>query len=221
MTINITRSVVGNLHEGAEMQLLDITVSEAREYAADFSIQSDAVLVTLIATSVASSLDVLVTAVDEPSGLESSPLLAFPTVTGPASNLLIQRSGIVPANLRLRVTAGVGGASFRVKVRAVSSGTSDTRILGADSLKVSQVTVGTSAQVLIAASLLDRAGIVIKNWSSTQTVYLAESLVKATSSVGYPLAPRDAIAMDVSAGVSIYVISDSPNADIRIAESGG
>lgn len=216
----ISTSVVGNLNVGQEAQALNINTSEAGFAYADFAIQSDALLVTLIATSVSSSLDVSVVAIDQESGLESEEIIAFPLITGPAGNLLVRRSGTAPATLRLKAVVGSGGAQFRIKVRAVNAGTSDTKILGADSVAATQATAGTSPTILIAASLLDRAGLVIKNWSITQTVYIGETAIKADPAIGYPLAPRDALAMDVSAGVSIWIISDAPGADIRILQAG-
>jgi hypothetical protein len=108
-----------------------------------------------------------------------------------------------------------------VKVRAVNSGTSDTKILGSDNMRVTQTTVGVTPIVLIASSLLDRTGLVIKNWSVTQTLYIGESAAKADAAIGYPLAPRDAIAMDVSAGSQVWAVSDAAGADARVIEAGG
>lgn len=216
-----SQSIVGNLQQGSELQALNITSVDAGQWNADFSIQSDALLVTLIATSVSSSLDVSVVGIDQESGLESEDIIAFPQITGPASNLIIRRSGTAPASLRLKVVTGVGGATFRVKVRAVNAGTSDTKILGAGGMEVDQQTVDTTPIVLIATALTDRAGILVKNWSGTQTIYIAETMAKANSAIGYPLGPKDAISMDVDAGVTIWAVSDAVGADVRLVEAGG
>jgi hypothetical protein len=85
---------------------------------------------------------------------------------------------------------------------------------------MSSVTVGVITGILIPAALTDRTGIVIKNWSQTQTIYLGASPGEASIAAGYPLAPKDGLALDIAAGVTIYAVADIAGADIRIAESG-
>lgn len=215
-------SVVGNLNVGAEKQALDVSSLIAGQWNSDFSIQSDAILVTVIATSVPSSLDVSVVGIDQESGLETS-VLAFPQITGPAGSLLLRRSGTAPAGLRLKAVLGTGGGEFRIKVRAVNSGTSDTKILGSNGLTTSQVDVSTIPVVLIAAALVDRVGVCIKHWlnSGAGNLYVAESAIAADPATAWPLALKDAIAMDVAAGVAIWGVTDSGTSDVRISEVGG
>jgi hypothetical protein len=99
------------------------------------------------------------------------------------------------------------------------AGESSVRIVGATSFAVSQQTVPNTAVELIPASLEDRQGIIIKNWSTGTNMYIAESEAKATSAVGYPVAPRDNVALDISAGVSIWAIAETGTVDVRIGES--
>lgn len=182
----------------------------------DFVIQSDAVLVTLYATAVSGTLDVSVlTVVDGEEAL----LFVFPQLTGATPNVLLRRSSISPENIRIRTTYSAA-CIYEVQARAVNSGSSDVKILGAESFRVSQISIGTSAQILIPSQLTDRSGLVVKNWSPTQTVYLAESSGSATTSIGYPLAPKDALALDITAGAEIWAVADAVGADVRLAEAG-
>lgn len=120
---------------------------------------------------------------------------------------------------RVEVTY-TGIVDYEIYIRAIEgAGESSSRILGANSWQVSKASATTSAGVLIAAALTDRSGVLIKNWSTTGTVYIAETLAKATTDA-YPLGPKDAIAMDIAAGSEVYAIADS-TVDVRIVESGG
>jgi len=205
------------LNQGLEATVLDEKPQQAGQVSRLIAIRSDAVLVSLFAASVSGTLDVNVYAGTD--GKEAL-LFSFPQLSAATSNLLLRRSSITPSTIRIEVIYS-NAAEYTIMAKAVSAGSSDTKILGADSFRVSKSTVNTTAAVLIPAALTDRSGLVIKNWSTTQTVYLGESAGTAVAAVGYPLAPRDALAMDVAAGVEVYASSDVNGADVRIAESGG
>jgi hypothetical protein len=205
------------IHPGVQQQIVADSPAQAGSQSQDFVIQSDAVLVSLRATAVSGTLDVSVIALV--NGGES-PLFSFPTLTSATTDVLLRRSSISPENIRIKVTYS-DACSFEIYARAVSSGSSDVRILGAADFTTRQVTVGTSAVLLLPVSLVDRSGLVLKNWSITQTVYIGESQSAANLSSGYPLAPKDGLALDVTAGAEVWAISDAAGADMRIAEAGG
>ena len=205
------------LHPGVQLRLLSESPVTSGTKSASLNIQSDAVLVTLFASSVSGTLDVQVYA---STGDGEALLFEFPQLSAATTNLLLRRSSITTASVRV-VAVYSAACTYSITVRAVSAGSSDTRILGASDMEVSQVTVGTSTMLLIPSALTDRSGLLIKNWSNTQTVYIGETAAKAVVGVGYPLGPKDAVAMDVSAGVEVYIVSDAPAADIRIIQAGG
>lgn len=206
------------LHPGVQAPVLSGSPTQAGSRYADFVIQSDSVLVTLYVSYLAPTATVDVEVVGLTGGQES-PLFSFPQITGATANVLLRRSSVAPQNIRVRISHS-GPCTYEVQARAVFSGASDVRILGNSGFRVSQTTVGTSPTLIVPASIEDRAGLVVKNWSSLQTVYIAETLAKATSSIGYPLAPRDALALDLAAGVEVYAVSDAAGADLRIGEAG-
>jgi hypothetical protein len=210
------------LHPGVQFRVLNESPSTSGSKSASINIQSDAVLVTLFASSVVGTLDLRVWAhtQDNPPSGEEALLFEFPQLSAATTNLLLRRSSISTASIRIEAIYS-DACAYSVHVRAVSSGSSDTRILGASELEVSQQTVNTGAILLIPSSLVDRSGLVIKNWSNTQTVYIGETLAKAAIGIGYPLGPKDALALDVNAGVEVYAIADAAGADLRIAQAGG
>lgn len=201
---------------GVQLDILTETTVGAGSSTRDFIIQSDAVLGTLSVDAIVGTLDVSIYGFVAD---EEILVFSFPTISAPV-DLVLKRSGPTVSNLRVRSTY-TGICNYKVQCRAINSGSSDVKILGAAGFTVSQQTVNTVPLLLIPSALVDRSGLVLKNWSATQTVYIAESAVKATSAVGYPLSAKDALAVDVTAGAEVWAVADAAGADIRIGESGG
>lgn len=208
------------LHPGTQERLISESTTGAGSSSKEGSIQSDSLLATLWVGSVTSgTLTVSVYTLTD-TGKEVL-LFSFPAISAPTSNLLLKKAGVSLQRFRVEATY-TGVCNYEVYIRATEGiGESSNKILGADTWKVSQSTVTTVAAVLIPASLTDRNGLVLKNWSPTGNIFVAESLAKATAALGYPLAPKDALALDVAAGAAIYAIADAASVDVRIAESGG
>lgn len=185
----------------------------------DISIQSDAALFLLWVDSIVGTLTIEVYGILDNDDREVL-LLSFPVVSGATTELMQKRTGTVPTRLRIKAIY-TGSCSFELAVRAVSTGSSDTRILGGASLKVSRKTVNSVATLLVPASLVDRAAIAIKNWSSSGTIYIAETIAKANQNNGWPIGPKDALGLDIQAGVELYATAVDGPCDIRIIESGG
>jgi hypothetical protein len=182
-------------------------------------IDSDSLLVSLWVNSVtAGALTVTVTTLTD-EGKETQ-IISFPAVSAPTAELLLKKSAV--SLQRFKVTATyTGGCDYEIYVRAIAgSGESSAKILGSDNWQVSQLTLGTTPQVLISSSLNDRNGVLIKNWSAAANVFIGESLAKADPLIGYPLAAKDALALDIAAGAEVYGVSDIAGADLRIVESG-
>ena len=86
---------------------------------------------------------------------------------------------------------------------------------------MSKKTVNNVAALLLPASLVDRTAIAIKNWSSSGTIYVGETIAKANQNNGWPIGPKDALGLDIQAGVELYAVAVDGPCDIRIIESGG
>lgn len=207
------------IHVGTQERVIRESPTLGGVTSKDGSIFSDSLLATLWVDSTAGSLDISVFTLTD-TGKETL-LFSFPSISAGTTSLLLKKSGVSLQRFRIQATYS-DACSYEVYVRAVEGiGESSTAILGSNTWKVSQTDVTTTPAVLIASSLTDRNGVLIKNWSTSSTIYVGESLGKADTSIGYPLAPRDAVAMDIAAGAAVYAVSDTGTADIRVAESGG
>lgn len=208
-----------NLASGTQIRLIQEAPTQAGTISRELSLETDAVLVTLWASSVDGTLDVSVYALTD-TGKETI-LFTFPQLSAGTTDLLLRKSGV--ATQRVRVVATYSDAcDYEIYTRAVTTaGESTARLLGASNLRTSTASVTTSAAVLIASSLTDRSGLMIKNTSASDKIFIAESLVKATSLLGYPVDAGESLGMDVAAGVTIYAVSSSGTIDIRILEAGG
>jgi hypothetical protein len=206
------------LKQGLQEVLLKGTPTSSGVSVKDFSIQSDAVLIVVWVTATSGSIDISVANILDDGNKESA-LITFPTITAPTPTLLQKRSAASTTRLRLRVTY-TGSCDFEISARAISTGSGDTRILGASSLQMLQKNVSIPHTVLVSASTKDRSAIAIKNNSTSGTIYIAETIAKTTIAKGWPVGPKDALGLDVQAGVELYAVSDGPVCDIRIIESG-
>lgn len=207
------------LNVGIQDRFISETTIGAGTTIRDGSVKTDSILVSLYVGSVTSgSLGIeIFTLTDD--GKEVS-VISFPSITAPTTNLLLRKSATILQRFRIVATYD-GIATYEVYVRSISSGgESSTKLLGSGNWRVSQQDVGPVAGILIPAALVDRNGLLVKNWSQTVTIYLAESVGNDTLLVGYPLAPKDALALDIAAGSEVWAISDGGVADVRIAESG-
>ena len=100
------------------------------------------------------------------------------------------------------------------------AGSGEFSLIGSANASVSQADVTGTAGVLIASSTTDRSGLVMKNNNTTGILYFAFTLANATTAIGYPLGPGEAMAMDVAAGQAVYAIASSGTIDVRIIQAG-
>lgn len=205
---------------GTQERILAEAPAAAGSTSVEGSIRGDSLLATLWVNSVTSG-DLTVSVYTLTDTGKEVLLFSFPTISAPTSFLLLKKSGV--SLQRFRVQADYSGTcDYEIYIRAIEgSGESSSRILGSSNWRVSQADVTTTPGLLIPAALTDRNGVLLKNWSGSATIYVAETLLKATTSEGYPLAPKDALAMDIAAGAAVYAVTDAGTGDVRIAESGG
>lgn len=206
------------INTGTQERFLAEVTSDAGTTSKDGAIISDSLLATVWVNSITSGeLTVVVYTETEPG--KSDEIIRFPVLSAPSTELLIRKSAVSMQRFRV-VVEYTGICDYEIYIRAVD-GASDTsvRIVGAASFRVSQLDIPDSPIELLPASLDDRQGIIIKNWSLSTNMYVAETQAKATPEEGYPVAPRDNVTLDVSAGVTVWAVAETGTVDARIGES--
>lgn len=184
-----------------------------------FTTEADAVLISLYVSSVSADLDIAVyTQTEDGKDLLIS---TFPTVSAPTANLLIKKATTIIAQVRVEATWS-GAASFELYGRGVSSAESSVRVLGAQTAKVTQTTLPATPTLIVASSLTDRGGLIIKNNNGLggSAIYFGFTPLEASIADGYPLSAQESLGMDISAGVEVYALSVSGTSDLRIIEAG-
>lgn len=211
------------LKDGNQTRVFASTQASAgSETSQVLALQSDTVLVTLWADSVVGTLDVAVYTLDGKDTGHRVLVAAFPQLTAAtaADGLLLRRAAITMDLIQIVATFSAACA-YEVHARGIQTGSTDARIIGSSSIKTTKVPVTTSAGAVLPVALTDRNDVVFKNWSTSGNVYLASSLAGATTASGFPLAPKDALGMTITAGTTVYAVSDSGTVDLRVMEAGG
>lgn len=206
------------LEHGTQVQLINETTIGAGTTNKEVSLESDTVLVTLWASAISGTLTVNV--YNQTDTGKEILATSFPVVSAPSTVLLLKRAPITTQRVRVEAVY-TGAVTYEVYTRAINSGLVETRIVGASSAEATQITVTNVTTLIIPPSTSDRSGLVLKNWDTTATIYIGMTAAQATPANGYPLAPKDALAVDLSAAQGIYAVADEPTADLRTLSAGG
>lgn len=205
---------------GKELQVVKTSVAAASTEIYEFSMDAEAVLISLYVGSTSGDVDVSV--FTEGATGNQTEVITFPTVSATTAEMLLRKSASILRKVRVQVTT-TDAASFEVRARGVSAGAASVQIAGASSIQVTRTAVTTSPSILITSTLLDRQGILIENISDLTapigTLYIAETLAKATTSAGHPIRPGGNFSVDVKAGGELYAVA-TDNIAVSIIESG-
>lgn len=177
----------------------------------------EAVLVSLFVSVVGGTFSLEVLTETEPGKQKS--IATFPTVAAPTTELVLKKAAVTMGNLRLRATY-TGACTYEVRIKGLSAGETTVKLVGADGWSVAQTNVSTVPVLVVSASVNDRQGVVVKNWSTTADVFLAPSAAACLPASCWPLAPRDALALDVSAGAEVWAVTSAGTADVRVSQAG-
>lgn len=207
------------LPQGKIITIINEVAQSAGVYSRRFSLDADSLLVTLfVQTLSAGTLDLKVyTGTDDNKELL---LTSFPTITGSTATLLIKKAAIALSRIRVEVTLAGGIATYEVRARGISTGETSAKILSPGNWTATQKTVTTTPGVLITSTLVDRQGLIIKNWNTSGNLYLGESAGTAVIGNGFPLGPGESLAIDLDSGATLYAVGDT-TIDVRIAQAGG
>lgn len=203
---------------GKTLQIFDGQLTGSGETCIDFTLDdSDSLLASLYVRSVTSGTVSAVVYTVTVTG-EKVAVITFPDITAPTTELLLKKAAVGLSNMQLCITH-TGDAEVSVYGKGLTAGEASVRVLGASEIRTSQVNVGTSPTLLIPAALTDRAGMVIKHWSTSGVLYIAEGSPEAVLSTAYPMEAKEAMGIDVAAGVEIWAVADAGTIDVRILEA--
>lgn len=205
------------INPGRTQSLFDGGLSGAGTKVIDFTVHADTLLLSLFVRSVtAGTITVTASTLHYPG--EAIEVIEFPVISGPTTSIVLKKAAVVVANCQLRI-AYTGDCDLQVVAKGLSVGDLSVSVVGAADLRTRKTPVGTSNVLLVPSALEDRAGIVIKNWSSSAIVYFAESSAQLTADQGFPLAPGEPFAMDIAAGQEIWAVASAADTDVRIIEA--
>lgn len=215
----ITSRLSSPIAHGKISQLIREDSAPAGSWQCYFTIESDTVLLSLFVETLSAG-SVTVTAWTQTEEGREVPIIAFPVLTGPTTELLLRKAPIALNAVRVEVTT-TGTATFELRARAIATGEASVRIEAARSWSVNQITVPAAPTNLIPAALEDRSGLLIKNYLGNAVLFIAENAAKLIAGEGYPLGPGESVGMDVGAGQEVYGESSGAALDVRIVEAGG
>lgn len=210
--------VTNRLRKGDQRNVMDVEATSAGTTTHSFTLETDTVLLSLFAESVSGTLDVVARAEDGKGNTVD--IITFPQLTGPTTDILIRKAGLALANVVLEATYS-DSADFHVVAKAIDGADTTVSISGAAATQFTKKDVTTTPAALLSASLADRDGIVIKNYTGGGVVFIGDSVGTATDAGGgYPLITGEALAIDLAAGEAIFASSSAGTVDVRVIESG-
>jgi hypothetical protein len=225
---------IGPLLQGHEFEIANEDLSAATENEYQFTVQSDTVLFSLQASVISGTLDVVVYTEgnSEDTVGNRTPVVTFPTLSAPTSELILKKAASTMAKVRVVITT-TGAATFILRARGISVGETTVRLAGSTAADNYGVLIDSTPRLLIPVALVDQNGISIVNNNPANggTLYVgfkSSITTGSTASVGSrdtdaatPVPPGGSIGLDVSAGLTVYGLSDGPDIDVRVLQLGG
>jgi hypothetical protein len=208
------------VNQGRTLVLFDGTLTGSGTTSVDFVVHSDTLLLSVYVRDIPSGTLTVSCDTFTVTG-EDNTVIAFPVITAPSTELLLRKAAVTLSNCRLDL-AHTADVEVQIVAKGIATGDLNVKIAGASAAKASSKSLtGTSPVLLVGASLNDRSGIVVKNFNTSGTFYVGFSIAGTTVANGYPLAPGEALAVDLSAGQEIYVVKGAAPAtlDIRLIEA--
>lgn len=205
------------LQTGQEREVLHLVATEAGSKEIEFEVHADTVLCSLDVLSVTGSVKVEV--FTETSDGQETRTIEFASITSSTLEPLIQKAAITMEKVIVKATY-TGACEFKVRARGTAIGEASFKILGATTFDTDKLTASTTAGILIASALTNRATVAIQNESTTAVVQVSGSLTKVQNDRGWLLKPGASLVIDIQAGQVIYAISTQDNTEVRIAETG-
>lgn len=207
------------LETGKIIQIMSEATSGAGTLTRVFTLDSDTFQTSLFVSSVSDSLSITISTITG-EGKEKE-VITYDNITTPSTELSLKKAATAMGIIKATAVF-TGACTFELKAKGLSSGETSAKIQSANVARATKVIVPNPGKVLLPAALSDRKGIIVRNWSTTVTVYLGFNISEANFANGYPLKPQEALSIDLGAGATLYAdIQNAGTADVRIIEAGG
>lgn len=209
------KSEAGPIALGKTCLVMDVVDTAANTVIKEFSIESDSVLVSFFAESTSGTITVTVDTLTENG--KTLTVITFPSITSASTELLLKKAAAVMS--RIRVTAVyTDAATFEIRARGISAGELSVSILGASSGEAKQKDISSAANI-IPSALTDRQGLIVRNNNTSGVLFIGYALAQATSAIGYPLNPGEAMGIDLQSGEELFGVASTGTIDTRIMEA--
>lgn len=199
-----------------------IVLSESTDVSKTFNktidVQSSGVLLSLFVQSLSGTLDVNVYTLTRAG--EEKLIDTFPTISAPTTELILRKQIEVHNHMRVEVITS-DAAVFDIRAKGVEAGVSSVTIQGAGTWSVENETI-TTKQLLLAADLEDRNGLLIRNanFSGIEILRVAESEAKLDAGIYASVLPGESIQPDLRAGSEIWAESSGAAIRVEVIEIG-
>lgn len=212
--------VVSNLPIGKNVRVKKDAPTGAGSVRVPFTIEAPDVFTTLYINNVVGTISVEIYQYVDHIDLDKRRILQdYGSFTSSDNDTLITRkAGAQLQQLYAEITY-TDACEYEFWVRGAAQDESSVRVLGANTGRNSQTTIGTTPINVIPSALTDRAGVVIFNNSSSVTAYWGYTAAEATVTEGYPLLPKQPLGIDIAAGTTIFMRAETTTVDLRISEA--
>lgn len=207
------------LSMGKTLQVANSTQTSGGVEIRKFAVESDTVLISVWAAAVSGTVDVKVYTQAGDDDAQATEVINFPTILAPTTELLLKKAAVVMQYVRVEITY-TGACTYTIKAKALSTGETSVRLLGQNAATAYATSIGTSATLLIPASITDRVGIALHNTSTIDLVYIGFTPAECTSVNAWEVSPGEKLGLDVASGVDVYARSAAGTIKIKILEAG-
>lgn len=206
------------LEAGKTILIMGESPSGAGSLSRVFTLDSDTFQTSLFVSSISGSLTVVLSTITG-EGKEKE-VITYSDITTPSLELDLKKAATAMGIIKATATF-TDACSFELRAKGLSNGETSAKIQSANTARATKVIVPTPGKILLTAALSDRKGVILRNWSTTNTVYIGFSISEANPANGYPIKPQEALAIDIGAGAALYGdIQNAGTADVRIIEAG-
>lgn len=212
---------LGPVDQGRSLRIYDDTLTGTQTLEKLVLLTADSILVSLWVDALASAtLEVSVTTIMGAN--QEFPIIAFPVMAGPTSQLLLRKASLAMDKVLVRVQlTGSGTTSFKLDLKGINIGETTTKIAGSAQATAVPYLAGPSPALLIPAGLQDRAAVQVLNNGPAGTLYLGFTPAEATAANGYPVGLGGYWSGDLAAGASLYASTSGQVIDVRTIQAYG